>query len=154
MGEKVIMSPHFGLMDESNMAKEDALLLRAKLHWRGGIRRLRENKSASGIATLYDAMLSAMRWYILTSLRDEAGKDMIENIENERFVFFLLRKAGLLPFSFDLNFIEDVVDKALREEDIESRKDQFIDQVKKVMTRLTVLPFDESALPPEDPATY
>lgn len=148
------MSPHFGLMDESNMTKEDALLLRAKLHWRGGIRRSRENKNASGIATLYDAMLSAMRWYILTSLRDEAGKDVIENIENERFVFFLLRKAGLLPFSFDLEFIEDVVDKALMEEDIESKKDQFIEQVKEAMIKLAVLPFDESELPPEDPSTF
>jgi len=148
------MSPHFGLMDESKMAKEDALLMRAKLHWRGGIRRSRENKSASGVATLYDAMLSAMRWYILTNLRDEAGKDVMENIENERFVFFLLRKAGLLPFSFDLNFIENVVDKALMEEDVAGGKDQFIEQVKRVMTRLTVLPFDESELPPEDPSTF
>ncbi|MDW7774157.1 MAG: hypothetical protein SCH71_14820 [Desulfobulbaceae bacterium] len=148
------MSPHFGLMDESKMSREDALLLRAKLHWRGGIRRCRENQSAAGISSLYDAMLSAMRWYILTNLRDEAGKDVIENIENERFVFFLLRKAGLLSFSFDLNFMEDVVDKALMQEDIESRKDQFIEQVKKVMTQLTVLPFDESELPPEDPSTF
>ena len=148
------MSPHFGLMDESSMTKEDALLLRAKLHWRCGIRRSRENKTAAGIATLYDAMLSAMRWYILTSLRDEIEKDVMENIENERYVFFLLRKAGLLPNSFDLNFIENIVDKALIEEDIENRKDQFIEQVKEVMIQIGVLPFDESELPPEDPSTF
>jgi hypothetical protein len=148
------MCPHFGLMDESGMTREDALLLRAQLHWRGGMRRIREKKTAAGIATLYDAMLSAMRWYILTRLRDEAGEDVMENIENERFVFFLLRKAGLLSPSFDLRFMEDVVDKALMEEDIESRKDRFIEQVQHVMTRLMVLPFDESELPPEDPATF
>lgn len=148
------MSPHFGLMDERSMSREDALLMRAKLHWRCGMRRCRENKNAAGIATLYDAMVSAMRWYILTRLREEAGGDVLENIENERLVFFLLRKAGLLPSSFDLQFMEDVVDRALQDEDIGSRKDQFIRQVQEVMTRMTVLPFDEAELPPEDPSTF
>ncbi|MCF8057194.1 MAG: hypothetical protein K9K37_11235 [Desulfocapsa sp.] len=136
------------------MSKEDAFLLRAKLHWRCGIRRVKENKTSSGIATIYDAMLSSMRWHILENLRNEAGKDVEEDVENERFVFFLLRKAGLLPKSFNLSFIEDIVDKALMEEDVESEKDEFVRQAEAVMTKLAVLPFDESALPPEDPSTF
>jgi len=61
--------PHFGLMDETKMGKADAALMRARLHIRGGRRRLRQKKVAAGLVTLYDALLSAMRWYLLKTPR-------------------------------------------------------------------------------------
>jgi hypothetical protein len=68
------MSPHFGLLDETKMSQEEALLMRAKLHWRGGKRRIEENKGPEGIATLYDALLSALRWHVLTRHMEKLGK--------------------------------------------------------------------------------
>jgi len=92
--------PHFGLMDENLMSREEALLLRSRLHYRCGARRLRQGKLPAGVVTLYDALLSAMRWYILTSqLRRLAGDskpEIDENLENERLVFALLRKDATL----------------------------------------------------------
>lgn len=148
------MSPHFGLMDETKMSKVEAQLMRCKLHWRCGVRRMRENKTASGLATLYDAMLSAMRWYILTNLRQELGSNGEEKLENERFVFSLLRKAGMLDRSFDIKFVEATVDRALMEEDVSSDQQRVMTQLQQFLTRIGVLPFDETELPREDPSTF
>ncbi|MCB2184644.1 MAG: hypothetical protein KQH63_21685 [Desulfobulbaceae bacterium] len=148
------MSPHFGLMDASKMSHDEALLLRTKLHYRCGIRRVREKKTSSGLATLYDALLSAMRWYILTRLPDELGADAEEKLENERFVFSLLRKHGILDDSFDLVGFQDLVDKALMEEDVSLNRDNALKELDIFLGRIAILPFDESELPPEDPATF
>ncbi|MFO7606505.1 MAG: hypothetical protein R6W72_09425 [Desulfurivibrionaceae bacterium] len=148
------MSPHFGLMDENIMTPEDAALMRAKLHWRCGERRLRERKSASGIATLYDALLSGMRWYILTGQAARPEDFSAEDLENERYVFHLLKKAGLIDSSLNLAKVQDLVDRALMDEDIQPEQEWFFAELEKFLTRLKVLPFDESALPPEDPATF
>lgn len=59
--------PHFGLIDTTNTPKDAAHLLRAKLHFRCGKRRLREGKLPEGISTLYDALLSSMRWYAISN---------------------------------------------------------------------------------------
>lgn len=145
------MSPHFGLMDESKMSREEALLMRTKLHWRCGVRRLNEDNSSSvALATLYDALLSAMRWYILRHLPDELGEDADEKLENERLVFSVLRRAGILDQSLDLPFIEEIVDSALMEEDVHVDHDRLLRQLDRFLTRLGVLPFDEAELPPED----
>ncbi len=146
------MSPHFGLMDESKMSKVDALQMRFRLHWRCGVKRMRENKTAIGLAILYDALLSAMRWYILTNLRQELGDNADEKLENERFVFFLLRRAGMLNSSFDLKFIVEIVDRALLEEDVSCDQEKVMAQLHQFLTRIGALPFAEAELPPEDPA--
>ena len=62
-----------------------------------------------------------MRWYILHHLYEQVEKDVGEKIENERFVFYLLRKNGIITNSFDLKLVEEVIDKALMEEDIRER---------------------------------
>jgi hypothetical protein len=144
------MSPHFGLMDESKMSREEALLMRTKLHWRCGVRRLGEDNSSVALATLYDALLSAMRWYILRHLPHELGEDADEKLENERLVFSVLRRAGILDQSLDLPFIEEIVDRALMEEDVHVDHDRLLRQLDRFLTRLGVLPFDEAELPPED----
>lgn len=147
--------PHFGLMDESTMPPEEAALLRAKLHIRCGMRRMRQGKSAAGLATIYDAILSAMRWHILTTpLKGKLGNDVEEQLENERVVFSLMRKAGILDGALDWNRFQALVDQALMEEEIIVDREALLGQVEELMTRLGVMPFDESILPPEDPRTF
>jgi len=148
------MAPHFGLIDLDKLSKKEAALIRSKLHWRCGKRRIREGKTASGVATLYDALLSGMRWYIMNNLMKDSGDFSEEELENERFVFFLLRKGGKIGPNFDLTKIQDLVDMALMEEDIQVDQDQFIEQLAGFLTEIKVLPFEESELPPEDPAVF
>ncbi|MCA1766062.1 MAG: hypothetical protein LC633_07435, partial [Desulfobulbaceae bacterium] len=103
---------------------------------------------------LYDALLSGMRWYILTGQAARPEDFSAEDLENERYVFHLLKKAGLIDSSLNLARIQDLVDRALMDENIRAEQAWFFAELEKFLTRLKVLPFDESALPPEEPATF
>ena len=92
------MSPHFGLIKDKELSPVEISLIRAQLHWRCGTRRLREGKTASGIATIYDALLSGMRWYIQVESVFQQDKYSTEDLESERYVFHLLKKRGFTPF--------------------------------------------------------
>ena len=124
------------------------------MHWRCGNRRLREGKTPSGIATIYDALLSSMRWHILLNPAYKSDTFSTEDLENERYVFHVLKKNGVIDSSLNIQEIEYLVDKALMEENITSGKGHFVNMIENFLTRIGVLPFDESELPPEDPATY
>ncbi len=148
------MSPHFGLLDETKMSQEEALLMRAKLHWRGGKRRIEENKGPEGIVTLYDALLSAMRWHVLTRHMKKLGTGAKEKLEDDNAVIALLIQTGDLDDSAELKAIEQTVNQTLQGEDAPADLGCFMAQTEEILTRLELLPFDESALPPEDPETY
>jgi len=148
------MSPHFGLMDPGKMSRAEAALLRAKLHWRGGRRRLRENKTAAGIATLYDALLCGLRWYFLVHRPEIMGKQQDEELENEEVLFSLGRQMGILDETIDLAGMRALVDRALDGVDDVLAPRSFPGLIALLLTRIGVMPFDEGELPPEDPATF
>lgn len=138
------------------MSREAAALLRAKLHLRCGLRRVREGKDGAGLATLYDALLSAMRWHILTTpaLKEMLGADLIERLENERVVVALMRRAGILDGVFDWEHFQGLVDQALMGEHCTPDRQALLAGVEGLMTRLGVMPFDEKELPAEAPDTF
>lgn len=149
--------PHFGLMDETRMSREAAMLLRAKLHLRCGRRRVRQGKDAAGLATLYDALLSGMRWHILTTprLKEALGSnDPVERLENDRVVVALMRQAGIIDGAFPWEHFQGLVDQALMGEKGAFDRQAVLVWVDAVMTRLGVMPFDEKELPAENPATF
>jgi len=148
------MSPHFGLMDPGKMTRADAALLRSKLHWRGGLRRLREQKTAAGVATLYDALLCGLRWYLLVHRTENAGDHWDEELEDEAILFSLARKAGIFDETIDLTGMQALVNRALEGGDIVSVSRSFPGLIESLLNRIGVLPFDERELPPEDPATF
>lgn len=148
------MAPHFGLLDEDKVSRKEAMQMRSKLHWRCGKRRIIENKNVAGVATLYDAILSAMRWYLYNNRYDELGDDVEKTLENDQIVISLVEKAGIIDNSVDIKFISSVVDKALLDKDVSMYKDKFFQQAELLLTKLKLLPFDESKLPPEDPNTF
>jgi hypothetical protein len=148
------MSPHFGLMDPGKMNPAEAALLRAKLHWRGGCRRLREAKTAAGIAALYDALLSGLRWHILMHRPASPETAARRELENEGFLFNWGRQAGILDQSVDLAGIRTVVDQALGGGAVDVDRDLFREQLELLLTGIGVLPFADKELPPEDPDTF
>ncbi len=147
--------PHFGLMDPSKMSDEEAALMRAKLHIRGGKRRLRQGKISAGIVTLYDALTYAIQWYLSDPIhRDGLTIEEGERITNEDHAFMILARSGILGEDFDPKALDAVLEKALETEMPSYDYTEFLEKVDSAMTRLGVMPFDESSLPPEDPKTY
>ncbi|MGE5893494.1 MAG: hypothetical protein ACM34I_05520 [bacterium] len=148
--------PHFGLMDEDALGPVEGPLQRARLHIRGGKRRLRQGKISAGIVTLYDALLKAMEWYAADpEKRKKLDIETGENLNNDRTLYAILVRSGVLDGKFDYPAFDELVDRAANE-DFPSDYDYraILSDVESVMTRLGVMPFDESKLPPEDPSTF
>jgi hypothetical protein len=148
--------PHFGLMDtKDSFNTEWGALLRARLHIRGGRRRLRQGKISAGILTLYDALLFALRWYIFSPERRKALSIRgAEDLSDEKTIFELIRGADLFPVNFDYEAFDALVDRALLSEMPDYDYAQVLRDFEVFMTALGVMPFDESELPPEDPSTF
>jgi len=147
--------PHFGLMDEEALGPVRGPLQRARLHIRGGRRRLREGKISAGIVTLYDALEGAMRSYIADPVRLATlavGKD--EDLNNEKALYAALVRAGVIEGTFDFEAFDRLTDRALHEELPGYDCRELLSGIEAVMTQLGVMPFDEALLPPEDPNTF
>src|SRR5512137_2955749 len=105
--------PHFGLMDPDALGAEAAALQRARLHIRGGRRRLRQGKISAGLGTLYDALLFALEWYMASPDRRKTLPIKVgDNLRDDRTVFALLVKAGVIDDRFDYEALKDLVHTA------------------------------------------
>jgi len=148
--------PHFGLMNtEDSFKSEEGAMLRARLHIRAGKRRLRQGKISSGIVTLYDALLFAMESYIMSpERREKLDIREGEDLKNDRTLYAVLTRSGVLDGKFDY----EAFDRLIGEEAVEEMPGYdykwILYGVESVMTQLGVMPFDEAALPPEDPNTF
>jgi hypothetical protein len=142
-------------MNERAMGPVEGPLLRARLHVRGGKRRLRQGKWSAGIAALYDALSAAMEWFVAASERRQ--KIIVrpgDDLNSDRDLYRILVRSGVLDGSFDYDAFDRLVDRALGEEIDGGDAGPMVTGLESVMTQLGVLPFDEAALPPEDPRTF
>ena len=144
-------------MDERGLGPEKGPLQRARLHIRGGRRRLRQGKIEAGIVTLYDALLAAMEWYFASP---ERKKGLIirdsDNLKDEKIQFEILVRSGVLDTTFDYAEFDELVKRVLYDMMTSSdyEYEEMLKKFESVMTRLGVMPFDEKELPTEDPSTF
>ncbi len=147
--------PHFGLMEEKKLGPAEGPFLRARLHIRGGRRRLRQGKIAAGIVTLYDALEGAMQAYIADAgRRAELIIKADENLNEEKTLYNVLVRSRVLDGGFNFESFDRLAERALREEMPGFDYRELLAEIEAVMTQLGVMPFDEASLPPEDPKTY
>jgi hypothetical protein len=142
-------------MNEKKLGPVAGPLQRARLHIRGGKRRLRQGKIAEGIVTLYDALEGAMSYYV----SDPANRAMLPDgagdiRNNERALYEALVRSGVLDGGFDFDAFDRIVETALRQALPGYDYRELLAGLEAVMTRLGVMPFDEATLPPEDPETF
>jgi len=147
--------PHFGLMDERALGPIEGPFQRARLHIRGGKRRLRQEKISAGIVTLYDALLAAMESYVNSP--EHKGSLVIkegDDLKDERTVYAVLVRSGVLDGTFEFETFERLMERALNEEMPGYDYRDLLQGIERVMYQLGVMPFDDADLPPEDPKTY
>jgi hypothetical protein len=151
----MLSMPHFGLMDEKALGPVEGPFLRARLHIRGGKRRLSQGKIAAGIVTLYDALEAAMTSYVedpqrraYIDIRDD------EDLKNERMLYAALVRSRVLDGDFDFEAFDRLAEVALNNEMPGYDYRQLLTDIESVMIQLGVMPFDEASLPPEDPQTF
>ncbi len=147
--------PHFGLMDEQKLGPVAGPLERARLHVRGGKRRLRQGKISAGIVTLYDALSAAMESYAgSTEGRAALRVRPDENLKVEKVLYDVLVRSGVLNGKFDFAAFDRLMETALYQELRGYDYQSLLEGIESLMEQLGVMPFDESSLPPEDPATF
>jgi hypothetical protein len=147
--------PHFGLMNEEELGPVEGPLQRAMLHIRGGRRRLRQGKISAGIVTFYDALSSAMQWYLaLPARRSKLDVVKDEDLLNDRMAYAVLVRSGVLDGRFDFDAFDRLTEHALLNEMPGYDYRAILRGVEAVMEQLGVMPFDEADLPPEDPKTF
>lgn len=133
----------------------EGALLRARLHIRGGRRRLMQGKVAAGIVTLYDALIFGLRFYfMIPAHREELRISDSLDLIDEKAMIAALRKAGFLDNTFDLEEFEDLVDKAAVGEMADYDYRPMLSRFESLMTLLEVMPFDSALLPAEDLSTF
>lgn len=146
--------PHAGLMNEAALGPVAGPLQRARLHLRGGRRRLRQGKIAAGIATLSDAMSAALEWYVAEPERRRRMKMNGQRAPDDRAIYRMLVRNGVLDGRFDFDEFDRLAERSLGQAMNDYEYGQMLAGVDSVMEQLGVMPFDEAALPPEDPATF
>jgi hypothetical protein len=146
--------PHFGLMNAESLGEEKAALQRARLHLRGGRRRLREGKTSAGLVTLYDALEFALEWHVSSPARRRPLGLKDGERKKSGDLYDGLVKEGILDGAFDFQAFDHLVEKALHEEMPGLDCSEILAGLESVMTQLGVMPFDEEGLPKEDPATF
>ena len=147
--------PHFGLMDEKSLGPVDGPLLRARLHLRGGKRRLRQGKISAGIVTLYDALEAAMEAYdALPGHHAALGFGEHERVTSSRVLYVRLVQKGVFDGSFDFDAFDRLIETALHQEIEGYDYRSLLAGIEVLMAQIGVMPFDETRLPPEDPKTF
>jgi len=137
-------------MDEGGLGPEASELMRARLHVRSARIRLADGRIHEGVSTLFDALLSSFRWYVVSpertaALRIEDGEDL----NDERVICEVLKRSGVIDASFDFGRICDTEDRILEHGVKGVDHKELSDQMESVMETLGVIPFDEDELPPE-----
>jgi hypothetical protein len=142
-------------MDENTLGPEEGPLQRARLHIRGGSRRLRQGKIAAGIVTFYDALCAALEWYFAS--RERRSRLIIredDNLKDDKTLYEILTRSGVLDGDFDYTAFNELVERVLYSDLAEYDYGGVVKGIESVMTQLGVMPFDEKELPPEDPSTF
>jgi len=142
-------------MDEKALGSVKGPFQRARLHMRGGKRRLREGKISAGIVTLYDALLGAMESYVNSP---ENRRHIVitagDDLRSDKTLYAVLVRSGILDGAFDFEAFSRLTETALEEEMPSYDYHDVLNGIEQIMAQLGVMPFDESKLPPEDPSTF
>ena len=116
---------------------------------------VRQGKTAAGIVTLADALSAALEWYMASPERRSmvaTGPD--DDLRDDGIAYKVLVRAGVLDGTFDYEAFDHLAEYALQHELPGFDHGPVLAGIEGIMIQLGVMPFDESALPPEEPATF
>ena len=107
--------PHTGIIDEA-LEGEQELLMRARLHLKGGLDRFSQGMTVDAIAALYDAVSSAMqRFVILDGVDYTLIKNDNDDVSDDSTLFKVLLRSGIFNDATtqkDFDFIKQTLSDA------------------------------------------
>ncbi|MFW9844542.1 MAG: hypothetical protein ACFFEV_08195 [Candidatus Thorarchaeota archaeon] len=129
--------PHTGIIDES-LEGEQELLMRARLHTRGGFHRFSQGMISDAIAAFYDALSSAMQRYIIVNEIPTYNVDISEDSN----LFKVIHKSGVFDDTTtleDFDFIERTLDDALENRLESFDETSFLEIVVSLLNQLEII---------------
>ena len=137
--------PNYGLIDTTKMIQADAALISARRHLRGGKRYIQKGASTAGMTSLYIAVLCGMRYYIA---KHPGCASFVKNIDlwDPASLFHSLTRAGVFDDPLTFNRFSLTVERALWQGSFSSDGNAILAEVEKLLTKLGVISFNESAL--------
>ena len=110
--------PHTGVIDEA-LYGEQELLMRARLHVRGGLDRFSQGMTADAIAAIYDSISSAMQRFVIL---DGVDYHLIRNdddVSDDETLFRVLLRSDIFDDATtqeDYDFIEQTLEDAFEDQ--------------------------------------
>jgi hypothetical protein len=142
--------PHTGLIDES-LDKEEALLMRARLHIRAGWNRLSLGMKNEGVAALYDALSSAMQSFLFQSTPEQELRfEKEDDLSDDLTLFKILKRSEIFDDSVSLDdfmYMIQTLDDALEDRLESFDETRYVETANVLLVQLGVLPFNMCELP-------
>ncbi|MFW9957404.1 MAG: hypothetical protein ACFFCT_04975 [Candidatus Odinarchaeota archaeon] len=142
--------PHTGFIDES-LDKDEALLMRARLHVKGSWNRFSEGMRKDAIAAMYDAISSAMQRFLFRNVSEKVlALEKGENPSDDLTLFKSLERSGIFDESVsldDFEYIAHTLDNALEDRLDSFDETRFVETSHILLVQLGVLPFNVCELP-------
>ena len=139
--------------DTAKITDARTALICARLYLRGGKRLLQAGYSKAGLAALYDAVLFGMRYYIT---RHKRCQSLVETTDpwDATGLFYALARAGVFENPLLFHRFSLIVERTLWQESHFVDAVSMLAEVEKMLVKLGVIPFRDSALPNESQLTY
>lgn len=136
--------PHYDLINMTQTTTAEDALICACLHLRSGKRRLQKGLTAAGMVALYHSVLFGMHYYIA---KHKQCATFVENIDlwDAIGLFHALTSAGVFEDRLTFNRFSLTVERALWQGSFSSDANAILAEVEKLLTKLGVMPFNESA---------
>lgn len=143
----------YELTDTAKITDARTALICARLCLRGGKRRLQAGYSKAGLIALYDAVLFGMRYYIARHKRCQA---LVETTDpwDATGLFHALARAGVFEDPLLFHRFSLIVERALWQESHFVNAASMLTEAEKMLVKLGVIPFRDSALPNESRFTH
>ena len=131
------------------MTRAEAALLCARLYLRDGKSYLQEGSFTAGIAALYDAILFAMHYYIAEPAYRGSINLNSDDLWDHAALYHKLLKAGIFDDANAFNHLSLIVERVLWQKSYSFDTNSVLAEVEKILSKLGVMPFNESMLQSE-----
>jgi hypothetical protein len=148
-----VIMPQHGIMDVPKMIKAEVALMCARLYLRDGKSYLREGSFTTGIAALYDAILFGMHYYIAEPACRASINLNSDDLWDHAALYHKLVMAGIFDDPNAFNHLSLIVERVLWQESYSFEANSVLAEVETMLSKLGVMPFNESILQSESIAT-
>jgi hypothetical protein len=141
--------PHYNLIKTAKITGAETALLCARLYLRDGKNYLQQGSFAAGIAALYDAILFGMHYYIAEpSCRGNIDLNS-DDLWDHAALYHKLTRAGIFDDPRAFNHLSQIVERALWQGALSFDVNSVLAEVERMLSKLRVIPFNESMLQSE-----